>query len=107
MSETLLRLPSLVLGPDGTQYEARACTGPLTGGIWQGWIEFVPIGGGVPIRSPRETTQPNRAAVLYWATGLTPVYLEGALSRALVGPLELQSRPPAEPSIFPEPAGSV
>ena len=31
----------------------------------------------------RETTQPNRTDTLYWATGLTPIYLEGALQRAL------------------------
>ena len=35
------------------------------------------------VRSPRETTQPNRTDTVYWATGLTPVYLEGALQRAL------------------------
>ena len=35
------------------------------------------------IRSGRETTQPNRQDTAYWATGLTPVYLEGALERAL------------------------
>ena len=31
----------------------------------------------------RETTQPNRTDAEYWATGLTRVYLEGALDRAL------------------------
>ena len=31
----------------------------------------------------RETTQPNLRALEYWATGLTPAYLEGALDRAL------------------------
>jgi len=52
-------------------------------GKWQGWLEFLPIGGGRPIRSGRETTQPNRTDAVYWATGLTAVYLEGALQRAL------------------------
>lgn len=59
----------------------------MAGGTWQGWIEFVPLDGAEPVRSPRETTQPNREDTRYWATGLTPVYLEGALSRALAQPL--------------------
>ena len=37
----------------------------------------------MPVQSPRETTQPNLTDLNYWATGLTPVYLEGALARAL------------------------
>jgi hypothetical protein len=52
-------------------------------GLWEGWIEFIPTDGGAPLRSRRETTQPNRDDAVYWATGLTPVYLEGALERAL------------------------
>jgi hypothetical protein len=52
-------------------------------GIWHGWLEFVPLEGAAAIRSGRETTQPNRKDLMYWATGLTPVYLEGALQRAL------------------------
>jgi hypothetical protein len=54
--------------------------------MWQGWLEFDPVGGGETIRSQRETTQPNRADTEYWASGLTPIYLEGALKRALEGP---------------------
>jgi hypothetical protein len=52
-------------------------------GKWQGWIEFVPIDAGAPVRSSRETTQPNRKDTVYWATGLTAVYLEGSLRRTL------------------------
>jgi len=37
----------------------------------------------VPMRTPRETTQPNRACTAYWASGLTHVYLDGALRRAV------------------------
>jgi hypothetical protein len=70
--------------------------------MWQGWIEFEPVDGGAPIRSPRETTQPNRTDTQYWATGLTVVYLEGALCRAL-NPLTLRPHPPRRPS-FDEPA---
>ena len=67
-------------------YRARACGVRTERGTWQGWIEFDPLGepaGVDTLRSPRETTQPNRMDTEYWATGLTAVYLEGALRRAL------------------------
>ena len=35
------------------------------------------------IVTERETTQPNHTDVVYWATGLGQIYLEGALTRAL------------------------
>jgi len=106
MSETLLQFPASVISPDGNAYEARACGGPLTGGRWQGWIEFIPIAAGEPVRSRRETTQPNRTDTLYWASGLTPVYLEGALRRALAAPSVVPVMPP-QPSVFGSPAPPI
>jgi hypothetical protein len=103
MAETLLQYQHPVRGPDGTQYEARACGGPMPVGMWQGWIEFIPLGGGEPVRSPRETTQPNRVDTEYWATGVTAVYLEGALRRALSKPTTITPLPP-QPALFPGPA---
>ncbi|HMF98811.1 MAG TPA: hypothetical protein VKE96_31135 [Vicinamibacterales bacterium] len=105
MAETLLEFRKPVLAPDGSVYEARACGGPMNGGgvMWEGWIEFVPIGGGTPLRSGRETTQPNRADAEYWATGLTPVYLEGAFLRALDAPVPVTK--PRQPSVLRDPAG--
>src|SRR5262249_8916031 len=67
------------------------------------WIEFVPLGDGEPVRSGRETTQPNRQDTIYWATGLTLVYLEGALQRAL-HPLTRPVVPRVEPPLFDAPA---
>jgi hypothetical protein len=104
--ETLLQFPRPIAAPDGTLYEARACGSPMPGGMWQGWTEFVPVSGGEPIRSPRETTQPNRTDTEYWATGLTDVYLEGALRRALETPFTVPT-PPPQPSVFPGPAAST
>src|SRR6266850_2492566 len=103
MAETLLVYQSPVLAPDGTAYEARACGSGMPAGGWQGWLEFVPLGGGAPVRSQRETTQPNRVDTEYWATGLTPVYLEGALMRALDTPIAVVTAPP-QPSVFSGPA---
>lgn len=82
MAEVLLRFQQSIV-MNGLQYQAQACGAPLDDVLWEGWIEFVPVGGGPMLRSPRETTQPNRVDTEYWATGLTPVYLEGALARAL------------------------
>ena len=82
----------------------RAC-GPHKGQSMYG--ELVPIGGGDILRSPRETTQPNRTDAEYWATGLTDVYLEGALQRALDGPPITLAAPPPQPSVFAGPAPSA
>ena len=52
-------------------------------GTWEGWIEFHPAGNaGAVLRTERETSQPNKEALGYWASGLEPVYLEGAFARA-------------------------
>jgi len=83
MAEVLIQFETIVVADDGAKYYAQACAAPMPDGLWEGWIEFVPLEGGIPLRSPRETTQPNRRDAVYWATGLTPVYLAGALDRAL------------------------
>lgn len=52
-------------------------------GTWQGWIEFHPLElGSRVLTTGRETSQPNRTALEYWASGLEPIYFEGAFSRA-------------------------
>lgn len=103
MAEVLLEFDTPVTAENGRSYTARACGDEMHDGGWQGWIEFLPVGDGEPVRSGRETTQPNREDTVYWATGLTPVFLEGSLRRAL-NPLV---RPPARdvmPAIFDTPA---
>jgi hypothetical protein len=52
-------------------------------GTWEGWLEFVPANASLSTRrTSRETTQPDRSALEYWATGLEPLYLSGAFERA-------------------------
>jgi hypothetical protein len=77
-------------------------------GLWEGWIEFLATTGAA--RTERETSQPNRADLMYWAQGLTHTYLEGALTRALAGrvaplPTEIRVAPvfegPASPPRHP------
>lgn len=106
MAEVLVEFADPIADERGNRYTARACGSQMDDGLWQGWIEFLPIGAGEPVRSKRETTQPNRTDAEYWATGLTYVYLEGALRRAL-NPLV---RPPQReilPPVFREPAPSA
>jgi hypothetical protein len=89
MSEVLLEFEELFQGPNGVSYEARVCAGPRPDGFWEGWLEFTPAKRGDVVRTTRETTQPRRDDMLYWATGLTWGYVDGALLRALTPP-----RPP-------------
>lgn len=83
MAEVLVEYTDVVISAEGHRYRARACGAETDHGTWHGWVEFVEEAGGGILRTGRETTQPNRADTVYWATGLTPVYLEGALGRAL------------------------
>jgi hypothetical protein len=82
MAEVLLTFESGLYTEDGEDVQSRACGRERSDGMWEGWIEFEFANGKV-VRTPRETSQPNRADLVYWATGLTSVYLEGALHRAL------------------------
>jgi hypothetical protein len=102
MPEVLTQFAEPVLSKELTSYRAQACGALMSDGLWEGWIEFVPLEGGTPVRSPRETTQPNRVDAIYWATGLTATYLEGALERALYRPI-LKTTQAAEP-VFETPA---
>lgn len=74
-----------VSADQGARYRARVYGERRRDGTWSGWIEFVPADGGRgggTLRTGQETSQPDRRAVEYWAGGLEPVYLEGALTRA-------------------------
>jgi hypothetical protein len=72
---------------EGTRFVPHVLATQRSDGLWEAWIEFHPEDGG-PVRSTdRESTQPNRTAVEYWASGLEPVYFEGAFERSV--PLKL------------------
>jgi hypothetical protein len=104
MAEVLLEFAEAVSTEQGQQYVARACGGEMPDGLWEGWVEFIPLDGGEPLRSARETTQPNRQDTVYWATGLTPVYLEGSLRRTLNPPPPTRMGAPLPPPLFDGPA---
>lgn len=105
MADVLMTYEPNVPGPDGSVWSARACARPIEG-HWEGWIEFMPLAAGeIPLRTPQETTQPDRAAVAYWASGLTHAYLEGALDRARIRPARIVTEDP--PSLFDRPAPTI
>ncbi len=106
MARILIDFRDEVAGPDGRAFKARAVGRPIDH-VWEGWLEFVPLAGGPAVRTERETTQPNFADISYWATGLTPVYLEGALARALQPSRNLEPAPPAEEPVFSAPRHAV
>ena len=83
MSELLQEYTAIVTGPDGTTYGVRSYGEERDDGTWIGWIEFEPEDPEeVTLTTDQETSQPNRTAVEYWATGLEAVYFEGAFERA-------------------------
>jgi hypothetical protein len=52
-------------------------------GRWSGYLVFTPIVGGPSVMTARETTQSSFEALDHWARGISAVYLEGAIERAL------------------------
>ncbi|HSJ25678.1 MAG TPA: hypothetical protein VK929_13470 [Longimicrobiales bacterium] len=82
MSDVIQPYETQLRGRDGRRYGVQACGRERSDGTWEGWLEFLPLDGGTPLITQRETTQPNRADLAYWATGLTDPYLDGALLRA-------------------------
>jgi len=82
MAEIIQRYTPQFHDDNGLAYAVMAC-GELNGGLWEGWLEFHTVGETRPIlRTERETTQPDRGALEYWASGLEPLYFEGAFARA-------------------------
>ena len=87
MGKLLQEYTTVVIGRDGTTYRVRTYGAERADGTWIGWIEFHPTDITKPVlKTDQETSQPNLMDVEYWATGLEPVYFEGAFERALPEP---------------------
>lgn len=78
----VLEIDRVVGDRRGNVYEARILGRVRDDGHWDGHIELRGDDGTVVISGP-ETTQPDLDALVYWASGLSTTYLEGALARAL------------------------
>ncbi len=75
-------LPTPFRAADGVEYRVVVEGIPRLEGTWAGRIAFV--AEEQRRCTVQETSQPNRQALEYWATGLEPIYLEGAFGRATV-----------------------
>lgn len=86
MSEILVKFDEPIMNPRGEMFFAQAVGRQREDdGLWEGWLEFDGIDDETKhVASERETTQPNRRDLDYWAQGLTFVYLQGSLARAEV-----------------------
>jgi hypothetical protein len=79
----LIRKHTTKIIDDDTSYVVWICAEERADRTWSGWIEFHPTDISQPIlRTEQETSQPNLVAIEYWADGIEPIYLEGALARA-------------------------
>ena len=65
---------------DGRSYRIYVEGRERPDGTWAGRVVFKR--GDDTLITGQETSQPNRGALAYWATGLEQVYLEGAVTRA-------------------------
>ena len=81
MAELIQTYAEALRDAGGEEYTAHAYGEAREGGTWEGWLEFHSAAGAVR-RTGRETTQPDRDALAYWASGLEPIYLDGAFARA-------------------------
>ena len=96
MSELIQEFTAAVRDPAGANYTARVRGDTDSAGHWQGWLEFLPREGGSALQTGRETTQSTREHLRYWASGLSPTYLEAALRRAQ---RTQSTEPPAPPPL--------
>ena len=81
MAELIQQYVERIEDRGGKSYQVFAYGAARPDGNWEGWLEFHTAGGNI-LRTGRETTQPNREALAYWASGLEPLYFDGAFSRA-------------------------
>jgi len=83
MAEVIQQYTTLFEDENGDTYTVMARGEKRPPGTWEGWLEFHPVDrANAVLLTARETTQPDRGALEYWASGLEPLYFEGAFDRA-------------------------
>jgi len=110
MAEVILQFNEPLQASDGKLYVSQVCGRQAPDGGWEGWIEFTPDDDAPVLRSRRETRQSGHEDLVYWATGLTRIYLEGALERTLAPARTLEPIVPLESAYdgpAPEPSRPV
>jgi hypothetical protein len=101
VTEEFLEFENTIEDEEGRSHVALVVGEQREDGRWIGRIRFTLTDGSDSVETDRETTQPNRDDLAYWATGLTYFYLEGALARARRRP----ERPPGGGLASPQPVG--
>jgi hypothetical protein len=84
MVEVIADLETTVTSAQGHEYYVQVAGEQLPTGLWEAWLEFVPLDDTLDVLITKtETTQAAREDLVRWATTLTPVYLQGAFARAV------------------------
>ncbi|MFL6245835.1 MAG: hypothetical protein ACJ74H_07410 [Thermoanaerobaculia bacterium] len=96
MERLLQQFEQPITDSGGTTYNVYVYGRSRPGDTWQGWLEFERMTDGRRFSTGVETTQSSADGILYWATGLTDAYFDGALARA-ISPSERDSRPVESP----------
>jgi hypothetical protein len=96
MADVLVSYETPITG-EGGLYHARSVGRLAEDGMWEAWFEYEPLDDDGPvIVGTVESRKPESQYINYWATGVTPIYLEGALNRAL-NPITVRVRVPEVP----------
>jgi hypothetical protein len=90
---------------DGAVYDILLYGRSRPADTWQGWLTFSRRQDRQQFVTETETTQPSAEAVLYWATGLTPTYFDGAFARATRTRHQPTAAEPAPPPLRDVTAG--
>ena len=84
MSKILADLDTTIVSLKGDEYYVQVIGEHLATGVWEAWLEFVPLDDALEVlRTTTETTQTTREDVVRWSETLTQVYLQGAFARAV------------------------
>lgn len=82
MERLLQQFEKPIADASGVLYTVYLYGRSRPGDTWQGWLSFERVSDGRRFVTDVETTQSNAEGILYWATGLTDAYFDGALERA-------------------------
>lgn len=83
MAEIIADLETSVVSAQTGEYYVQVVAEQLPGGLWDAWLEFVPLANDQDVLlTDTETTQSSREDLERWSATLTPVYVQGAFARA-------------------------
>lgn len=83
MTELIADLPYRVIDVGGNEYYASVAAEQRPDGMWEAWLEYVPLEESDALLTDTETTQSTREDLVRWAETLTETYVQGAFPRAV------------------------